>query len=139
MHTTTDKWCSSWGANYYQTIVRRNGYPNYVFDAEGRDAIKSICRSNDSEDFSGVDEDIHNAAVLRGEGYRDRMEVLKEREAQRMNLKIVPSKNVNAVREYDKMYDIPGSQDIDRQIFSERHAQYLNELDTYESSAIHDA
>ena len=139
MHTTTNKWCNSWGANYYETVVRRNGYPNYVFDAEGRDAIKTICRSNDPEDFTSVDEDIHNAAVLRGEGYRDRMEVLKEREAQRMNLKIIPSKNVNAVREYDKMYDIPGSQDIERQVFAERHVAYMQELEAYERSEMQDA
>ena len=131
VHDTVSKWCTPWGGAYYQGIVRKNGRPDYVFDTDGRDAIKTICQVNDPHDDATVSQEIHNAAVRRGESYANRMEVMKEREQQRLHLKMMPTKNVQAVREYDKMYDIPGSQDLDRQVFSERHAQQLQEMDAY--------
>jgi len=131
VNDTVSKWCSPWGAAYYQGIVRKNGRPDYVFDTDGRDTIKTICQVNDPYDDETVSQEIHNAAVRRGESYANRMEVMKEREQQRMHLKMMPTKNVQAVREYDKMYDIPGSHDLDRQIFAERHARQLQEMDAY--------
>ena len=133
MATTTQKWCSSWGANYYQTVVRKNGFPDYTFDTEGRDTIKTICQVNEQNDHDSVSNEIHDAAVRRGERYHNRMEVAKEHNNQRYHLKMMPTKNVQAVREYDKMYDIPGSHDLDREMYANRHAEHLKELDIYEA------
>ncbi len=134
MATTKEKYCNSQGAAYYQSLVRQYGYNNYVFDTTGRDEIKTIVQMHDPYDFEGVDHDIRISARKRGESFHNRMEIMKERENQRYNLKMPKTKNTHAIREYDAMYDVPGSMDLDREAYSRRHREHLAEMDAYERS-----
>ena len=134
MATTKEKYCNSQGAAYYQSLVRQYGYKSYVFDTTGRDEIKTIVQTHDPYDFDGVDHDIRVSARKRGDSFHNRMEIMKERENQRYNLNMPKTKNVNAIREYDAMYDVPGSIDLNREAYSQRHREHLAEMDAYERS-----